>query len=229
MKSKDLAKYLDLANHHPDAKPEDIRILCQQVKKHGLNSAFVNPFYVALAKECLVKQKVGTVVAFPVGQEIKDVKVLAAIQAVKSGADELDVSLNIGLFKAGKVKEVLKESQTVVAAAKNIRQAIIVKLIIETGFLTDDEIKKASRLVVDSGADFVKTCSGWGPRGARIKDVDLIRAAIGSQVKVKVAGGIKTQAQAIEFIKAGADQIGTSKAVEIIKGIKPKAKGGEGE
>lgn len=221
MDAKSLAKCLDLANHHPEATPQDIRELCQKVKKYGFNSAFVNPCYVSLARELLGnKEKVGTVIAFPLGQDTKNTKILAVLDAVKKGADELDVSLNVGLFKGGNDKEVLGEMKEVVEAARSAKKSVLVKFIIETGLLTDEEIKRASRLVLESGADFVKTNSGWGPRGASLKDVGLIREAIGDKIKIKVAGGIHTYQKALEFLEKGANRIGTSKAVEIIEGAK---------
>jgi deoxyribose-phosphate aldolase len=214
---KPLAKYLDFANHHPDATPEQIKKLCQSVVKFGFHSAFVNPCYISLAKEYLEdKFPVGTVISFPLGQDTRDGKVLLAIETTRKGADELDVMMNVGLFKAGKYKEVLEEMKAVNAAAKEIRRNVVVKFIIETGFLTNEEIKKSSELVLKSGADFVKTCSGWGPRGARLEDIKLIREAIGEKIKIKVAGGIDTYQEAIDFINAGANRIGTSKAIEII-------------
>lgn len=225
-----IAKYLDFANHHPDATPEQIRDLCQKVKKFGFHSAFVNPCYISLAKEYLEdKFPVGTVISFPLGQDTRDGKVLLAIETTRKGADELDVMMNVGLFKAGKYKEVLEEMKAVNAAAKEIRRNIIVKFIIETGFLTDGEIKKASELVLKSGADFVKTCSGWGPRGAKLEDVKLIRQAIGDKIKIKVAGGIDTYQEAVDFITAGANRIGTSRAIEIITNIKDKINNKKGE
>jgi deoxyribose-phosphate aldolase len=148
---------------------------------------------------------------------MRDIKILAAMQAARKRADELDVSMNVGLFKAGKDDEVLEEMEAVVEAVKNVRRKVLVKFIIETGQLTEDEIKKASELVFQSGADFVKTNSGWGPRGAELKDVELIREVVEDKIKVKVAGGIDTYKEAVDFIKAGADRIGTSKAVEIVK------------
>jgi len=218
MDKKILAKYLDFANHHPDATPEQIKKLCQNVVKFGFHSAFVNPCYISLAKEYLEdKFPVGTVISFPLGQDTRDGKVLLAIETTRKGADELDVMMNVGLFKAGKYKEVLEEMKAVNLAAKEIRRNVIVKFIIETGFLTAGEIKKASELVLKSGADFVKTCSGWGPRGAKLEDVRLIREAVGDKIKIKVAGGIDTYQEAVDFINAGADRIGTSRAVEIIK------------
>lgn len=217
MDQKTLAKYLDFANHHPDATPEQIRDLCQKVKEFGFHSAFVNPCYIQLAKEILEdKYPVGTVISFPLGQDTHEGKVLLTIETTRRGADELDVMMNVGMFKAGKEKKVLEEMRAVVSAAKELKKEVVVKFIIETGFLTDDEIKKASELVLKSGADFVKTCSGFGPRGARVKDVELIRAVVSDKIKIKVAGGVHTYQQAISFISAGADRIGTSKAVEIV-------------
>lgn len=217
MDKKDLAQYLDFANHHPDATPEVVKTLCQKVKQFGLHSAFVNPVYVALARQEMGESgRVGTVVAFPIGQEKTAIKIFTAREAVKDGTDELDVSMNVGWFKAGQYEEVLQEMKAIVRTVRELKTETIVKFIIETGFLTDLEIKKASQLVVESGADFVKTCSGLGPRGASLKDVELIKAAIGDQVKIKVAGGIDTYQKAVDFIQAGAGQIGTSHAVEIV-------------
>lgn len=216
-----IAKYLDFANHHQDTTPGDIKKLCQKVRQYGFHSAFVNSCYIMLAREFLGEKKVvGTVISFPLGQDIRDIKMLAAIEATRYGADELDVSMNVGFFKAKKYEPVLEEMKAVVEAVKDLRKNTLVKFIIETGFLTPDEIKKASELVLKSGADFVKTCSGLGPRGASFGDVKLIKEAVGEKIKIKVAGGIDTYQEAIDFINAGVDRIGTSKAVEIIKGAK---------
>ncbi len=222
MDKSTLSKYLDLANHHQGATPEDIRQLCQKVKDYHFHSAFVNPFYVSLAKDCLkeINGLVGTVISFPLGQETKDIKIFSAIKAVKDGADELDISMNVGLFKAGKIQEVLEEMKSVLTSAKEIKKTTVIKFIIETGLLTNEEIKKASGLVLQSGADFVKTNSGWGPRGASLKDVKLIKRVVGDKIKIKVAGGIDTLKEALDFIKVGANRIGTSKAVEIMGELK---------
>ncbi len=221
MDKKTLAQHLDFANHHQDVTPVDVKKLCQKVRKFGFHSAFVNPCYISLAQEFLGgKATVGTVISFPLGQEMRDVKVLAAIEAARKGADELDVSMNVGLFKAGRYESVLEEMEAIVEAVKNLRKKVLVKFIIETGRLTADEIKKASELVLKSKADFVKTCSGFGPRGASLKDVGLIKSVVGEKIKVKVAGGIDSYQEAIDFINAGAARIGTSKAVEIVKGAR---------
>lgn len=220
MDKRTLAGYLDLANHHQDATPEQVKELCFKVKKYGFHAAFVNPCYIRLAREFLGdKGIIGTVVSFPLGQDNRDVKILAAIDAVRCGADELDICMNVGLFKAGKTDEVLEEMTAITETVKNLKPKIIVKFIIETGYLTSKQIKEASILVLKSKADYVKTCSGMGPRGASLEDVKLIKEAIGNKIKIKVAGGIDTLKEATDFISAGVSRIGTSKAVEIVEEI----------
>ena len=217
MDKSTLAKYLDLANHHQDATLRQIKKLCALVKKHGFHSAFVNPCYLKEAKGWLPDSaSLGTVIAFPLGQETKDIKLLEVIEAINKGADELDVSMNVGYFKSKRYQECLEEMRAIVEMAKSRKSKILVKFIIETGFLTDKEIKKASALVLESGADFIKTCSGMGPRGASLKDVDLIREVVKDRIKIKVAGGVDTYQEAIGFIERGADRIGTSQAVKIV-------------
>lgn len=217
MDPKALAPYLDLANHHANATPEDIEDICDKVKKYGFNAVFVNPYYVSFARQKMgAGGKVGTVIAFPLGQETLEIKAAAAKTSAADGADELDVSLNVGLIKTGRWEESLAEMKYIVEAVKTIDEKKIVKFILETGYLTDDEIKKASVLALESGADFVKTNSGMGPRGVTVRDVELIKLATEGKIKIKVAGGVDTYEEAMALIKAGAGRIGTSKAVEII-------------
>lgn len=226
MDKKTLASYLDFANHHQNATEQDIRNLCQKVLQYGFHSAFVNPYFIPLVKELLQgRAAAGTVVSFPLGQDSQEIKVASALWAVKNGADELDVSMNVGAFKDGQYERVLEEMKAIVTEVKNTSaihdrttHVTLVKFIIETGWLTDDEIKKASELVLESGADFVKTCSGMGPRGATLHDVELIKSVVGDKIKIKVAGGIDTYQEAIEFINAGVSRIGTSHAVGIVTG-----------
>jgi deoxyribose-phosphate aldolase len=200
--------------------PGDIRKLCRAVLRYGFNSAFVNACYVRLAKRQLRNRaRVGTVVSFPLGQDTTSTKLAAALDAAKAGADELDISMNVGLFKAKEYSAVLREMRQIVRAVKRIKPKIVIKFIIEAGYLGRAEIAKASQLVLASGADFVKTCSGAGPRGAEISDVKIIRRAVGDKIRIKVAGGITTRAQALGFIRAGADRIGTSHAIQIVKGV----------
>ncbi len=210
----DLAKYLDLANHHANATEADITDVCEKVKKYGFNAAFVNPFFIQFAKNLGVK--VGTVISFPLGQETLSVKTGCAESYASLGANELDVSLNVGYLKSGKWTESLVEMKAIVASARMVNPKIIIKFIPETGYLTEDEIKKMAETMLDSGADFFKTCSGMGPRGATIEDVKIVRQIIDKRLKIKVAGGIENYDQAKAFIEAGADRIGTSHAVEIV-------------
>lgn len=223
MDRKTLARYLDLANHHPEATPEDIRRLCEDVKKYGFHAAFVNPCYVGLARGYLEdKGAVGTVVSFPYGQDAKDSKILSAISSVRDGADELDVSMNIGLFKGGSEDKVLDEARTIVESAKNIKKQTVVKFIVVPGLLTDEEVMRASYLVLESGADFVKLFSWGSLRGVTVKDVELVKKVVEGKIKIKVAGGIDTLQEAMGFINAGVDRLGTSQAVKIIEELANK-------
>lgn len=214
----DLPKYLDLANHHADATEDKIRTLCANVKKYGFNAAFVNPFYIELAKSLGVK--VGTVISFPLGQDILNIKLAIARAAVTDGTDELDVALNTGYIKEAFWEKSLEEMKAVVGAVREISSGKIIKFIAEAGYLTTEEFKKLAETMTNSGADFLKICSGMGPRGPEISDVTLAKGIVGNKLKIKVAGGIETYDQAISFIDAGADRIGTSHAVEILEGSK---------
>lgn len=215
-----IAPHLDLANHHADATPEDIRRLCANVLKYGFNGAFVNPCYIALAREEVEdKAKVGTALSFPLGQDTLEMKIFAAREAIRLGADELDIVPNNGLLLMengfGQYREELK---TIVDAAREARADIIIKFIIETGFLEEVLIKRAAEAIVASNADFVKICSGMGPRGASLDDVRLVKEAIGNApIKIKVAGGIDTIEEVRAFLAASVDRMGTSKAVEIME------------
>ena len=232
---QDIANKLDLANHHASATPEDIKNICASVVKYGFNAAFVNPCYIALAREELGdRAKVGTAFSFPLGQDTLEMKLFAAREAIRLGADEMDIVPNNGLllteggtsnvpaaFDGGGFGQYREELLAIVQSARTSRPDIVVKFIIETGlFLVDEEflIKRAAEAILASGADFVKICSGMGPRGASLNDVKLVREAIGNApIKIKVAGGIDTLEEVRAFLDAGAHRIGTSKAVEIME------------
>ena len=217
MTINNLASYLDFGMHQANTTEQDIHNVCNKVLEYQFHAAFVNPYYVTLTKKLLGdKAKVGTVISFPLGQETMTTKIASTQEAIKNGADALDIVLNVAFLKEHAWEKSLDEMQTLVGAAREIREDVIVKFIPETGFLTPDEIKKAAELMVQAGADYFKTCSGFGPRGATIEDVKLVRQAVGDQIKIKVAGGIVDYDQAIAFIQAGANAIGTSRAVEII-------------
>lgn len=214
-----IAPHLDLANHHADATEEDVRRLCANVLKYGFNAAFVNPCYIGLAREELRdlpagkagKAKVGTAISFPLGQDTLEMKIFAAREAIRLGADELDIAPN-------NARLTLDEMKTIVEAGRAARTSIVIKFILETGLLTDEHIQQGAVAIVESGADFIKICSGMGPRGASLEDVKLVREAVGeAPVKIKVAGGIDTIEEVRAFLSAGVHRIGTSKAVEIME------------
>lgn len=207
-----ISPHLDLANHHADATPEDVKRLCASVVKYGFHTAFVNPCYVALAKEALEgKAKLGTAISFPLGQDTVETKVFAVREAIRLGADELDIAPNNALLSTD-------EMETIVEAARSAKTDIIIKFILETGLLTNEQIRQGAIAIVQAGADFVKICSGMGPRGASLEDVALVKEAIGNApVKIKVAGGIDTIEEVRTFLSAGAHRIGTSRAVEIME------------
>ena len=218
MNIKDIAPYLDLANHKANSTHAEIEQLCKAVIEFKFNSSFVNPCYVQYAKKINEgNSKVGTVISFPLGQDLMSLKIFAIKEALQNGADELDVSLNVGLIKEHKWDLLLHNIALMVKTVKDFDTQKIIKFIPENGYLTDDEIKKVAQLLVQAGADFYKTCSGLGPRGATLDDVRLVREAVGDKIKIKVAGGISTYEQAVQFINAGADRIGTSAAIQIVE------------
>lgn len=214
----ELARHLDFANHHPNATASDIQTLCDHVIKHGFHAAFVNPIHVALAKKILGKSgTVGTVISFPLGQDRVDIKITTAIKAIEDGADELDIVPNTAsLLSDPKGTSYLEEMVQIVRAIRQENAITIIKFIIETGYLTTEGIQTAARLIKDSGADYVKFATGMGPKGATLEDLALIKDVVGPDMKIKVAGGVDTYQEAVDFINAGVTRIGTSKALEII-------------
>lgn len=217
----DLAKYIDHANHSAQSTKEEIKKLCDEVKEYGFNAAFVNSCWVEFARELLGEEaKVGTVVSFPLGQDSTAAKISGVLRALRDGADEVDVSANVGWLKSGQTDKYLEEMKQIVDEVKLVDESKIVKFIIEAVFLSEEEIKRAAKLVLESGADFVKTTSGFGPRDAKLEFVQAIREAVGDKIRVKAAGGIHTREQFDEFIKIGADRIGTSAGVAIVTGQK---------
>lgn len=199
----------------PAATPRDVERYCRETLEYGFWGVMVNPYYVSLAKAVIGNRaKVMSVVGFPFGATKPFLKAREAEAALNDGADEIDMVMNIGAFKAGLYEVVEREVKAVASVVHDYGG--VLKVIIETGYLTPDEIAKASRLVVDAGADFVKTSTGYGPRGATVEDVEIIRRAVGDRAGVKAAGGIRTADQAIAMIKAGANRIGSSHGVDII-------------
>ena len=215
-----IAKYIDHTNLKSYATKEDIIKLCEEAKKYGFYAVCVNPYRVKLAKEHLkgTDIKVASVIGFPLGATPTEVKVFEAKKALENGADELDMVINIGALKDKNYEYVKKDIEDVTKVAHE--KGAIVKVIIETCYLTEEEKEIACKLAVEAGADFVKTSTGFGTGGATIEDVKLMRKIVGEKVGVKAAGGIRTYKQAIEMIRAGANRIGTSSGVKIVEGAR---------
>ncbi len=216
---EELARLIDHTILNPAATPKDVERYCREVLEYGFWGVMVNPFYVSYAKAIVGNRaKVMSVVGFPFGATKPSLKAQEAEAALNDGADEIDMVMNVGAFKAGLYEIVAREIKAVASVVHDYGG--ILKVIIETGYLTPDEIAKASLLAVESGADFVKTSTGYGPRGATVEDVAIIRKAVGDRAGVKAAGGIRTAEQAIAMIKAGANRIGSSHGVDIINTFK---------
>ncbi|MGD0536116.1 MAG: deoxyribose-phosphate aldolase [Verrucomicrobiota bacterium] len=215
----ELAAYIDHTLLRADATAADIQRLCAEARDHRFHAVCVNGSRIELARHCLEDSevKVAAVAGFPLGAMEADAKRFEVEAAVDAGAQELDVVLNLGRLKDGDTKFVLRELRDVVEAA----QGLPVKVIIETCLLTDEEKRLACGLVVESGACFVKTSTGFRPGGATVEDVRLLRQMVGPKFGVKAAGGIRDRATAMAMIEAGATRLGTSAGVVIIQNQGP--------
>jgi deoxyribose-phosphate aldolase len=213
-----ISKYIDHTLLKPSATKKEIKNLCQEAIKYEFISVCVNPIHVSFCSKILSKSniKICTVVGFPLGASKLNQKCSETSTAVNDGAEEIDMVMNIGSFKDGNYEYVLSEIQSVVLSAENK----IVKVIIETGLLNKDEIIKACNIVNDSDAHFIKTSTGFINGGnASIENVELIKQNISSKKKIKASGGIKTLLQLRDMLDIGADRIGTSSGVQIMKEI----------
>lgn len=211
-----LNKYIDHTLLKQDSKKEQIDQLLAEAKTYDFASVCVNPAWIAYcAKELAgTTVKVCTVVGFPLGATLSNVKAFETAESIKAGADEIDMVINIGALKSGNLDLVEADIRAVVEAS----QDKLVKVIIETCLLTDDEKVTACQLAVKAGADFVKTSTGFSTNGATVADVKLMRETVGPEIGVKAAGGARSLADAQAFIEAGATRIGTSAGVAIIEG-----------
>ena len=210
---------IDHTNLRPEATREQIIQLCQQALKFGFAAVVVNPCYVPLAVSQVGSSavKVATVVGFPLGATLTDVKRFEAAEATRLGAREIDMVLNVGALKSGDHAQVLADIRSVAKATHGA--GAILKVILETVLLTDDEKRTACQICVEAGADFVKTSTGFLGGGATVADIALMRSVVGKDVGVKASGGIRTTAGALAMIEAGANRIGTSSGVAIIEGL----------
>ncbi|MBU5294220.1 deoxyribose-phosphate aldolase [Anaerosalibacter bizertensis] len=202
----------------PEATKEMIEKLCSEAKEYNFFSVCVNPYYVKTAKEELEGSnvKIATVIGFPLGSTPKEVKAFEASEAIKNGADELDMVINIGALKDGDYTTVEEDIKAVVNEATD---KALVKVIIETCLLDDEEKKKACEIARAAGADFVKTSTGFSTGGATVEDVKLMREVVGEDLGVKASGGIRDYETAKKMVEAGASRIGASSSIEIAKAM----------
>ncbi len=212
-----IAAVIDHTLLRPEASREEVARMCEEALRYGFFSVMVNPDLLAHAKSVVrgSQVKVGTTVGFPLGATLTTVKLFEAAEALKLGAEELDMVIHIGALKAG-------ERQLVEAEIKSLAQlahdgGAILKVIIETALLSDKEKIYACALAMEGGADFVKTSTGFSKAGATASDVHLMRGVVGNKLGVKAAGGIRTLADVEAMIEAGANRIGTSAGVAIVR------------
>ncbi len=211
----DIAKYIDHTVLVADARKERIEALCKEAYQHGFASVCVNSCWVSMAAKLLegTEVKVCTVVGFPLGAMDSVSKADEARNAVRNGADEIDMVINIGFLKSGMYDEALEDIREV----RKATEGKTLKVIIETCLLTDEEKRKACELSEEAGADFVKTSTGFSTGGATVEDVALMKSVVGDRLRVKASGGIRDYKTAKAMIEAGASRIGASAGVRIVE------------
>ncbi len=220
IKPRDMAKMIDHTNLKPTATVEDIKKLCKEAREYEFAAVCINPIFVPLAskllKDCSVK--VDTVIGFPLGTSTSETKAFATRNIIKDGAQEIDMVMNIGAFKSKAFDLVKYDIKAVVDSTKTagVSSDIIVKVIIETCYLDDEEIVKACEICREAGADFIKSSTGFGPEGAKTEDISLMRKTVGRDIGIKAAGGIRNFEQALAMLDAGANRIGASSGVQIV-------------
>jgi deoxyribose-phosphate aldolase len=215
---KSLAKYIDHTLLKPEATADQIAQLCYEARKYNFASVCVNPSHVPLCADLLRGStvKVCTVIGFPLGATSTEAKVFEAQTALKEGATELDMVINIGAVKARDLELVARDIRSVVLVGHE--GGALVKVILETALLTDEEKALACLLAKEAGADFVKTSTGFSSGGATVEDIALMRRTVGPAMGVKASGGVRTREDAEKMIAAGATRIGASAGVKIVKG-----------
>ncbi len=211
-----LEKYIDHTLLKATATPADIEKLCEEAAYYGFQAVCVNSTYLPLAKEVLVGTaiKKAAVIGFPLGATATAVKLAEAQYCLDKGADELDMVINVGRLKSGHLRAVREEISKIKTLMTNAQE---LKVIIETCYLTKEEIQTASKLILDAGGDFVKTSTGFGTGGATLEDVSLIKDIVGNKCKIKASGGIRDRETALQYINSGVHRIGTSSGVAMMK------------
>ena len=221
MPTPNLAATFDHTLLRPDCTEAQITQLCHEARQHGFASACVPPCYVPVAARALNGSGVAvcTVIGFPLGYNSARVKFREAEIALGEGATELDLVLNVSALKSGNWDAVRAEVEDI-ADLCDVNDALL-KVIIETALLTEEEMEAAARLCAEAGANFVKTSTGFASRGASVADVELLRRVLPPEVRIKASGGIRTRAQALALLAAGADRLGTSNSLVIIEDDEP--------
>ena len=215
-------KMIDHTFLKPNATKVDIDKLISEAKKYEFKTICVNSSWITYCKKELSKSGVGitSVIGFPLGACTSETKAFEAKEAIKLGADEIDMVINIGKFKDHDYKYVLEDIKTVKkACGKNT-----LKVIVETALLDEEEIKKITEIVMESGAEFIKTSTGFSTRGASVRDVEIMKSVCGDKLLIKAAGGVSSFADMEAMVKAGANRFGTSRSVAIMEG-KPATEG----
>lgn len=222
-----IAQTIDHTLLKATATEQEIKALCEEAIKYQFKTVCIPPCYVAVASHLLHETGVGvtTVVGFPLGNETPATKAFQTKEAVLNGATDIDTVINIGALKDGKYDFVQFDIEEVVKAAKEADAKTIVKVIIETCYLTEEEIKKATELVKKAGADFVKTSTGFGTEGATVENVKIMKAIAGDDMQVKAAGGIRNAETAKAMIEAGATRLGVSQSIAVVTGAKAEGNG----
>jgi len=220
LNQEDIASVIDHTLLRPDAMYADIKRLCEEAIQFGFYSVCINSCFIEMTKELLngSNVRVTTVIGFPLGMTSTEVKVYEAINSSLLGADELDIVVNIGALKSGDWDTVRKDLSDVIMATKGL----IHKTIIETCYLDDNEKRKVVETALGAGSEIIKTSTGFGPQGAKIRDIRLIKGIVGDAAGIKAAGGIRTLRRVIDMLNAGATRIGTSTGVKIMKDFKER-------
>ena len=215
--AKDLARFIDHTLLKPDATTQQIRTLCEEAQNHQFFSVCVNSSFVDLCSQILKGHpvKVCSVVGFPLGAMSTATKAFETDFVIKRGADEVDMVINLSSLKDKNYSNVTADIRSVVTAA----QGKVVKVILETCLLNDEEKVAACKCSKEAGAHFVKTSTGFSTGGATIADVQLMKSTVGNSMQVKASGGIKNTQQALEYINAGVTRLGTSSGISLIQGL----------
>lgn len=213
----ELAKYIDHTLLKPESTREDIKRVCDEAKHYNTASVCVNPFWIRYVAEELkgTDIKPCCVIGFPLGATLPEVKAYETAAAIRDGAKEVDMVINVGALRSAEFETVYEDIKAVVDAASG---KALVKVIIETCLLTDEQKVIACKLAKQAGADFVKTSTGFSTGGAKVEDVRLMRETVGPEMGVKASGGVRTKADAEAMIEAGATRIGASSSKKIIEG-----------